>query len=707
MNTSPVQPEDEQLIEPVGYDFGLKRRAFVQLLGAGLLVAVSATPALAQRRGGRGGGGAGNIAARVHLGKDGTITVMAGKVEGGQGARAELSEAAAEELRVPVSRIQLVLADTSLVPDDGITAGSGSTPRTVPAVRHGAAAARELLINFAARRWGVEPGTVQVQDGKAIHSSSQTTLSYADLAADEEAAKGLDQAVPSDVALTPVTEWKVLGQPTPRPNARDLVTGAHQYPSDISRPGMLYGKVLRPPSYGAKLTAIDLGPAQAMKDVVAVRDDQFAGVAAPTTFLAEKALDSIAKTAKWEPTPHPSSKDLFDYLKQHVPGGVPANPFADELSHAKHALQQTYHVAYVQHAPLEPRAAVAEWTDGKLTVWTGTQNPFGCRSELARAFHLGDQQVRVIVPDFGSGFGGKHTGETGIEAARLAKAAGHPVSLRWTRREEFTWAYFRPAAMIQIEAGLDDKNQLACWHFININAGGSGIETPYRAGKHQSQSVRSESPLRQGSYRCLAATGNNFARESFMDELAAAGGVDPLEFRLAHLENSRLRDVLETAAQRFGWQERIKQKNPKLGIGLACGTEKGSYVAACAEVEIDPDKKSIAVRRVCQVFDCGAILNPSNLLSQVQGAIIMGLGPALREEMAFENGEVLNPNFRRYQVPRFADVPELDIHLLNRPDLDSAGAGETPIIAIAPAIGNAIFQATGVRLRSMPMRLPA
>lgn len=280
MNIPPVPPEDEQLIEPVGYGFGLKRRAFVQLLGAGLLVAVSAAPALAQRRGGRGGGGPGNIAARVHLGKDGTITVMAGKVEGGQGARAELSEAAAEELHVPVSRIQLVMADTSLVPDDGITAGSGSTPRTVPAVRHGTAAARQLLINFAARRWGVEPATVQVQDGKARRSSSPVTLSYADLAADEEAAKGLEQAVPSDVALTPVTEWKVLGKPTPRPNARDLVTGVHQYPSDISRPGMLYGKVLRQPSYGAKLTAIDLAPAQAMKEVVAVRDDQFVGVAA-------------------------------------------------------------------------------------------------------------------------------------------------------------------------------------------------------------------------------------------------------------------------------------------------------------------------------------------------------------------------------------------------------------------------------------------
>jgi isoquinoline 1-oxidoreductase len=324
---------------------------------------------------------------------------------------------------------------------------------------------------------------------------------------------------------------------------------------------------------------------------------------------------------------------------------------------------------------------------------------------LARAFHLGDEQVRVIVPDFGSGFGGRHTGEAGVETARLAKAAGHPVSLRWTRREEFTWAYFRPAAVIQIEAGLDDKSKLACWHFVNINAGGAGIETPYRAGKHRSQSVRSDAPLRQGSYRCLAATGNNFARESFMDELAAAGGVDPLEFRLAHLDNPRLRAVLEAAAQRFGWQERIKKKNPKVGIGLACGTEKGSYVAACAEVEIDPTAKQIAVRRVCQVFECGAILNPANLLSQVQGAIIMGLGPALREEINFENGEVLNPSFRRYQVPRLADVPELDIHLLNRPDLDSAGGGETPIIAIAPAIGNAVFQATGQRLRSMPIRL--
>lgn len=676
----------------------------MQLLGAGLLLAVSAGPALAQRRRPRG---ARTVSARIHLGANGSITVLTGKVEAGQGARAELSEAAAEELRVPISRIELLMADTAQVPDDGITAGSGTTPRTVPAVRRGAAAARDLLVSFAAKRFGVEPASIQVRDGQAFGPSDKSALSYADFAADESAAKALETELPEDVTLTPVRDWKVLGRPTPRPNARDIVIGAHQYPSDISRPGMLYGKVLRPPAFGARLMSIDPAPARALKDVVVVTDDQFAGVAAPTTSQAETALDLLAKSARWERTPHPSSKDLFHYLEAHAQGGIPPNPFASELAQAKHALRATYEVAYAQHAPLEPRAAVAEWSDGGLTVWTGTQNPFGCRSELARAFHLGEERVRIIVPDFGSGFGGKHTGEAGIEAARLAKPAGRPVSLRWTRQEEFTWAYFRPAALIKIEAGLDNHGRLTCWHFVNVNSGGSGIETPYRSGNARSQYVGAQPPLRQGSYRALAATANNFSRESFMDELAAAAGADPLQFRLAHLDNPRLRAVLETAAARFGWNESVKRRNPQVGVGLACGTEKGSYVAACAEIHIDPADKTISVRRVSQVFDCGAVLNPANLMSQVQGAIIMGLGPALREEMIFENGEMQNASFRRYRVPRFSDVPQLDIHLLDRPELESAGAGEIPIIAIAPAIGNAVFHATGLRVRQMPLRLPA
>jgi len=703
----PSDPETQS--EILAYDFGLNRRAFVQFLGTGLLIAASASPALAQRAGGRrrGGGGARTISARLHIGTDGTITLLTGKVEGGQGARTELLIAAAEELRVPTRQMQVIMADTSLVPDDGTTAGSRSTPSTVPAVRQGAAAARELLADFASKQWNVPRSEIEVRNGKAVHKDSQRALAYADLARSPEASKLLDQSIPSDVHLTPVKQWKVMGISTARPNGRDLVTGAHKFPSDIIRPGMLHGKILRPPAYGAKLISIDLVPAKAMKDVVVTRDDQFIGVMAPTSFRAGQALEAIAATAKWEFSKHPSSKEIFTYLKDHAHGGVPANTFQDELAQAKQVLRQTFHVPYVQHSPLEPRAAVAEWDGESLTVWTGTQNPFGCRGELMRAFHLSEDGVRLIVPDFGAGFGGKHTGEVGVEAARLAKAAGKPVSLRWTRQEEFTWAYFRPAAVIEIEASLNADGGLTSWHYVNINSGGAAIDTPYQTGKSRCRFVGSDSPLRQGSYRALAATANNFARECFMDELAAAAGADPLQFRLAHLDEgrARLRAVLEAAAERFGWKDRVRQKRPNLGVGLACGTEKGSFVAGCVEIEVNPKDKAIAVRRVCEVFECGPVLNPGNLTAQVQGAILMGLGPALREQMQFENGEILNGSFRKYQVPRFLDVPEIDVHFLNRPDLDPVGGGETPILVIAPAIANAVFHLNGTRVRRMPIAL--
>ena len=708
------QPEVEafqydERMEPPDYGFGLSRRSFVKGLGAGLLLAVY-FPALAQESGGRSRGGffgtgAQNLAARIHLGNDGTITVLAGKVEGGQGARAELSQAAAEELCVPVSQVQMILADTSMVPDDGMTAGSGTTPRTVPAVRQGAAAARNLLIEFACGQWKVERTALEMRDGKVVHAASHRSLTYVDLARSAETAKLFQQAIPSDIELTPVKEWKVLGTPVLRPNARDIVIGAHKYPSDVVRPEMLYGKILRAPAYGAKLASIDLAPAKAMKDVVVVQDDPFVGVAAPNSSRAEAALAAISATAKWETAPpQPSSEELFDYLKQNAEGGVPPNLFGNELSQGK-AMRRTYRVPYIQHAPLEPRAAVAEWSDGTLTVWTGSQNPFGVRSELARAFHLPEDRVRVVIPDFGGAFGGKHTGEYAVEAARLAQAANKPVSLRWTRGEEFTWAYFRPAAVIEAEASLDAQGKIATWHFININSGPNAMDTPYSVGKKDCRFVPSKPPLRHGSYRGLAATANNFAREVFMDELAASAGTDPLEFRLAHLDNPRLRAVLEKAAVEFHWRERAKREDADISIGLACGTEKGSFVAACVEVALDRSQKTLKVQQVCEAFECGAIVNPANLLSQVQGAVIMGLGAALREEMQFENGKILNASFGKYRVPRFGDMPELDIHLVNRPDLPSAGAGETPIIAIAPAIANAVFRATGTNVQAMPVRL--
>jgi isoquinoline 1-oxidoreductase len=700
-------PLSEEQIPSQSYDFALSRRHFSQILGAGLLLTVSGAQALAQRAGRGGGGGQPRtVAARIHLGQDGLITVMTGKVELGQGARAELTQSAAEELRVRPEQVRLIMADTGLTPDDGVTAGSRTTPSTVPAVRHGAAAARDLLIGLACQRWKVERGSVEVRDGKISHRPSQRTLTYAELAQDPETAKAFEQALPPEVTLTPVNEWKVLGTSVPRPNARDLLTGAHRFPSDMARPDMLYGKVLRPPSFNAKLTAIDLEAAKAIKGVVVVRDGDFVGVAAPTSLLARQAVAALAKTATWEPAPHPSSRDLFRYLKEHAQEKDPKNPFAEDLAKAGKVVRAAYHVSYVQHAPLEPRTALAEWTAGDLAVWTSTQAPFGYQGELARAFRMSNERVRVIVPDTGSGFGGKHTAEAAVEAARLARAAKRPVLLRWTREEEFTWAYFRPAAVIEIEAGLD-QGAITSWHFVNINSGGAALDTPYRIPKNRSRSVGSSAPLRQGSYRALAATANNFARESFMDELAAAAGADPLAFRLAHLDKERLRAVLEAAAQRFDWAGRKKNKSADTGIGLACGTEKASYVAACVEIRIDRAQRRIEIRHVCEVFECGAVLNPDNLLAQVQGCIVMGLGPALREEIQFENGIITNPNFKDYPVPRFRDVPPLDIHFLHRPDIPAAGGGETPIIAIAPAIANALFDATGLRLRQMPLRLPA
>jgi isoquinoline 1-oxidoreductase subunit beta len=694
----------DELVERVNYDFGLSRRSFVKVLGAGLLLAVT-LPAIAQESGQRSrAGGARNLGARIHIGKDGTLTVLTGKVEGGQGSRAELSQAAAEELGVPLGSVQLLMADTGSVPDDGGTYGSMTTPRTVPPVRQAAAEARNLLFEFAAQQWKVERNTLAMRDGKVFDPAGRRSLTYADLANSDAAAKLLEQAIPADVELTAVKEWKVLGIPTLRPNGRDIVTGAHKYPSDIARPGMLYGKILRAPSFGAKLVSIDLAPAKALKDVVVVQDEQFVGVAAPNSSLAEIALQKISDTAKWETVPQPSSKELFDYLKQNAEGGVPTNPYADEIAGAK-VVRQTYNVPYIQHSPLEPRAAVAEWSDDKLTVWTGSQNPFGIRSELARAFHLSQENARVVIPDFGGGYGGKHTGECAMEAARLAKAASKPVSLRWTREEEFTWAYFRPAGVIDAEASLDAQGKIATWHFININSGAQGVDTPYISGKKNCRYIASKPPLRHGSYRGLATTANNFAREVFMDEVAAAAGVDPLEFRLAHLENPRLRAVLEKTAKEFDWATRVQKKDPAISVGLACGIDKGSFVAACVEVAIDRKENKIKVTRVCQTFECGKILSPANLLAQVQGGIIMGLGAALREEMQFENGAITNASFGKYRVPRFEDVPELDVHLLDRPDLASAGAGETPIIVIAPAIANAIFRATGKSVRALPVRL--
>jgi CO/xanthine dehydrogenase Mo-binding subunit len=678
--------------------FELDRRDFLRLCTGGLLVCV-AGPALSQESG-RGGQGRNahrlpeEVSAWIHIDADGKVTVFTGKVEIGQNIRTSLAQSVAEELRVDFAAISMTMGDTDLTPWDMGTFGSRSTPTMGPQLRNTAVAARQMLIETAAQRWNVDPTGLVAASGKVTNPKTGDVLAYGAITRGEK----LVRTVSGDPPLTPAADWKIAGAPLPKANGREFVTGKHIYPSDVVRPGMLFGKVLRPAGFNATLVSADTAEAEKMPGVQVVRDGDFIGVVAGDVWIAEQALIKIQ--AKWNVPPQISSQDLFESLRKGAGDDLPSFGSA-AVSAADVMLAQQYTVAYIAHAPLEPRAAVAEWSDGKLTVWTGTQRPFGVRDDLMHAFRLSEDHVRVLMPDMGSGYGGKHTGECAIEAARLAKSAGKPIKLVWTREEEFTWAYFRPAGVIEIRSGAHRDGTLVAWEHHNYNSGPSGVGTPYTVPNPVTQYHEWQNPpLAQGSYRGLAATANHFARETHMDELAHELEMDPLAFRLRNLSDPRLEAVFHASAERFGWGR--EKSTPHRGFGIAGGTEKGGYTAACADVEIDAAGK-VHIRRVVQAWESGAIVNPDGLHNQIMGAIVQAIGGALFESIQFANGQVHNAHFADYRVPRFRDTPEIEVILLDRKDLPSAGAGETGIVALAPAVGNAIFAATGSRLRSMPM----
>jgi nicotinate dehydrogenase subunit B len=440
---------------------------------------------------------------------------------------------------------------------------------------------------------------------------------------------------------------------------------------------------------------------------VLVRDGDFIGAAAPTAAAAEQALRAVK--VQWKEVPQISDKEIFSYLKKNA---TPATEdrfrqrkgsIEDGLKAATHTLNATYNVAYIAHAPLETRSAVAQWTNGKLTVCMGTQRPFAVRDDLAETFHVAEKDVRVIVPDTGSGYGGKHTSDAGLEAARLARAAnGLPVQVVWTRQEEFTWAYFRPAGVIEVKSGITADGKLTAWEFHNYHSGSSAIESPYAVANQFTEYHPVPLVLRSGSYRGLAATANHFARETHMDELAHATHMDPLQFRLNNLTDARLMAVLQAGAGKFGWPR--KKTGEGQGFGVAAGCEKGSYVATFAEILANPSNGTFQIVKLVEAFECGAVVNPDGLKNQVVGAMIQGLGGALFEAIQFENGKITNDRFASYRLPRFRDVPEIEAVLLDRKDIPSAGAGETPIMTVAPAIGNAFFNALNVRLRDLPLQ---
>jgi len=692
-----MEPERYELSEPSRYTFTLERREFMRVFGGGLVVMVAAVDLLAQESGrgrAQGRGETPSLAAWLHIDEQGHVQVSTGKVEIGQNIRTSLAQTVSDELRVPISAIAMVMADTDKTPFDAGTFGSQTTPRMAPQLARAAATAREMLIDQAAARWQVDRGTLAARNGTIVASDGRT-LSYGELTKGQ-ALSGTVSAQPS---LQPAAEWNVRGTSPGKVDGRDFVTGRHAYTPDVTRPGLMYGRIIRPEGYGGTLRRVDDGGAFAMAGVTVVRDGDFLGVVAPTERAAARAAAAIQAT--WNvPAGQPSSDTVYDYLKKNVDRAVaPAIEALPMPAGVVRTFDATYRIPYIAHVPLEPRAAVAEWQDGKLTVWTGTQRPFGVRTELSETFRIAEDKVRVIVPDMGSGYGGKHTGDAAIEAARLAKAANRPVKLVWTRAEEFAWAYFRPAGVIDIKSGVDANGRILGWAFDNWNSGNSGLQTPYDIPAASNVFHPSKSPLRQGSYRALAATANHYAREMHMDTMARALGIDALEFRFRHLKDARMRAVLTAVAEKSGWP---KPSVAGRSLGIACGTEKAGYVATSAEVSKTP--AGFKVERIVIAFECGAIVNPDGLKNQVEGSVVQALGGALFEAIDFADGQVRNGTMEQYRVPRFKDVPAIETILLDRRDIPSAGAGESSLIAVAPAIGSAV-RGFGQVDTALPIRL--
>jgi nicotinate dehydrogenase subunit B len=648
----------------------------------------------------------------VHVGADGSITAFTGKVEAGQGTRTALALLVAEELAVPLSRVRLAMADTDVSPFDLGTFGSRGMPHAAPPLRTAAAAAFRLLTKAAAKRFGLPPGDLTASDGMIAGPDGAPSASYGDLVAGQRRV----EHVPADAPVTPATAWRhSAGRPARAAGATTAVAGRKLFPSDLRLDGMLHGRVLHAPATGVTLRRADTAGAAALPGVTVVSDESVTGVVAPDDLTATAAIAAIDVDWDLPDRASPGPADLASYLRQHLVHGegrgaavVSETGDPDKfLRDGAVRIAATYDAAYVAHVPLEPRSALARWDGGRLTVWTATSTPFRARQELAAELGINEANVHVIVPDFGGGFGGKHGSVVALEAARLARAAGRPVKVQWSRADEFRSGYLRPAAVIDVASSADPAGDLLAWSFTNINSGAAGLTTPYRVPHQSLRYQPAASPLAQGSYRALAATANNFARESHMDELAGALGVDPVAFRHRHLDDKRLAAVLDAAAAEIGWPDSHPVSDwsepGQTGIGIAIGLEKAGRVATAARVHVAGDGM-VTIRSLVTAVDCGAIVHPDGLTNQVEGAVVMGLGPAMFEQIDFAGGHILNASMSDYRVPRLADVPaDVRVLLLDQPDQPPAGGGEAPIIAVAPAIANAIFRACGVRLRSMPL----
>jgi len=688
----------------------LSRRQFLALAGSGLFVFFPTDPLDAfqepERLPARQGYPT-DFNAYLRVGPDSRVTCFVGKVELGQGAMTSLAQLLAEELDVALDSVDMVMGDTDLCPWDMGTFGSLSIRQFGPVLRGAGAEARAVLLEMAAEQLQAPAGRLQVTAGVVTDPSAPgKRVTYAQLVQGKRIERRLEKA-----PVKPVSAFSVVGQSPRRKDALEKVTGKARYAGDFAVPGMLHARVLRPPAHGATLRDLDTAAAEKVDGARVVRDGDLVAVLHERPDLADKALRLIK--ARFDP-PQPSvdDKTIFNHLLKTAPQPRlvgESGSLAEGEKLAANIVEETYLNSYVAHAALETHSATATIEGGKATVWASTQTPFPVKQQVAQALGFTPQNVRIITPYVGGGFGGKSASRQAVEAARLAKLTGKPVQVVFHRDEEFFYDTFRPAAVVKIRAALTGAGKMVLWDYKVYGAGDREArlfyDVPHQrtvsAGGWQGGNPPGMHPFGVGPWRAPSVNTNTFARESHIDILAARAGADPVEFRLGHLSDQRMRRVLEAAARQFGWKPARAPSGR--GLGVALGIYAGTYVATMAEVAVNKSTGRVQVIRVVCAQDEGVVVNPDGSRQQMEGSITMGLGYALAEEVRFKNGEVLDRNFDTYEIPRFSWLPKIETILIENPETAALGCGEPPIVTMGAVVANAIHDAVGARLRQLPM----
>lgn len=685
------------------------RREFAGMTGAGLFIYFHAEIARAQepaRIPGRISTPT-DFNAFLRIGEDGRVTCLVGKVELGQGAMTSLAQVLAEELDVDYDAVDVVMGDTDLCPYDMGTFGSMTTPLLAPVVRRAGAEARAVLLAMAGERLGAPAERLAVKSGVVSEpQKAGAGVSYGQLVRGQRIERHL-----ANVPVKPVRQFQVIGHSPRRKDALEKVTGKAQYAGDFLPAGLLHGRVLHPPAHGAKLKSVDTSAAEKVPGVRVVKEG---GLIAVLHERPDVATDALARIkAEYDSVPaQPDEKTIFEHVVKAAPPARVVAQSGDlaegEKLAASGVIEQRYLHGYGAHAPMETHSATAVVEGGKVTVWASTQAPFMVKNQVARGAGFPAGQVRVISRYVGGGFGGKTAAQQAVEAAQLAKIAGRPVQVVWSREEEFTFDNFRPAAVIDVRSGMTAEGKITLWDAKIVGPGEREAKPYYdiphqrttSAGGWQGGNPAGMHPFDVGPWRAPSVNSNTFGRESHIDVMAAKGGFDPLELRLKNLADPRMRGVLEAAARRFGWKS---AKAPSgRGVGVACGIYANSYNATMVEVAVPKDGR-VRVKRVVLALDVGVVLNPDGMRQQAEGCVIMGIGYALSEQVRFAGGKVLTRSFDDYRIPRFSWLPEIDIVLVDNPQTAALGGGEPPIVAMGAALANAVFDATGKRLVELPM----